>query len=411
MGRNTLDRKTPLRTPENIHHHLDDALYPFPERILGGRHTSAVPEPLAKNPDDRSKQSESEKNALHPKLVLASDVKKQPIRWLWENKLLRGSLSLITGLSGITKTYWTVYMASCITNGRDWADGSPCELGSVLFFYGEEGIADVYLERFEANGVDQSKVVFWDGMIGADGECSDADVSLKMVAEIETAINAAAEKTGVPVQLVVVDPISNYLGDTNENSNVAVRSVLKRLQRLADKTGVAFVLIQHTGKSNKPHAQHKVLGSTAIVAACRAVWGVFVDPDDRDVRIFAPVKMNMGHHHTAVSYRISSSGKVEILDGSIPDLTADDIESAQQTARREARNQRPSKRDECAMWLWDVLSDGEKPVNQIYELGKALGYSERTIDRTKTEMEIESKRIGFGKEGHIVWKTACSEGY
>jgi len=346
---------------------------------------------------------------LQPKLILASDVKRKPIRWLWDNKILRGALSLITGLGGVTKTYWTVYMASCITNGRDWADGSPCELGSVLFFYGEEGIADVYLERFESNGVDRSKVVFWDGMIGEDNEPSEVDVSLKMVGEIENAIKATAERTGVPVQMVVVDPISNYWGGINENSNAEVRSVLKRLQRLADKTGVAFVLIQHTGKSGKSHAQQKVLGSTAIVAACRAVWGVFVDPDDKDIRIFAPVKINFGYNHTAVSYRISSGGKVEILDGNIPDLTADDIESAQQAAKRETRNQRPSKRDECAMWLCGVLMDGEKPAKEIYELGKALGYSEPTVDRAKTELEIESKRVGFGKEGHVVWKLSCSE--
>jgi len=399
-----------LRTPETTHTHLDNALYPFPEGILGKRHM-AVNTPTGNVNDNRSKKSEPEKNTveLQPKLILASDVKRKPIRWLWENKILRGALSLITGLGGVTKTYWTVYMASCITNGRDWADGSPCELGSVLFFYGEEGIADVYLERLEANGVDRSKVVFWDGMVDEDNEHSEVDVSLKMVAEIENAIKATAERTGVPVQLVVVDPISNYWGGINENSNAEVRSVLKRLQRLADKTGVAFVLIQHTGKSGKSHAQQKVLGSTGIVAACRAVWGVFVDPDDRHVRLFAPVKVNIGHNHTAVSYRISASGKVEIIDGSIPDLTADDIESAQQAARREARNQRPSKRDECAMWLWNLLFDGEKPAKEVYELGKAQGYSEPTIDRAKTELEIESKRVGFGKEGHIVWKISCSE--
>jgi len=231
----------------------------------------------------------------------------------------------------------------------------------------------------------------------------------RLLFPIRYAINATAEKTGVPVRMAVVDPISNYLGDTNENSNVAVRSVLKRLQRLADKTGIAFVFIQHTGKSGKPHAQQKVLGSTAIVAACRSVWGVFVDPDDRNVRLFAPVKVNVGYQHTAVSYRISPGGKVEIIDGSIPDLTADDIESAQQAARREARSQRSSKRNECAMWLWTVLTDGEKPVNQIYELGKAQGYSERTIDRAKAELEVGSRRVGFGKEGHIVWDLPCSE--
>jgi len=403
-----------MRTPESAYHPFDDAFNPFSEGILGKRHTAVnTPDPSIKKPtgkvSGRSKQSEPEQNALKPKLVLASDIKKKSLRWLWDNKILRGSLSLITGLSGMTKTYWAVYLASCITNGRDWADGSPCELGSVLFFYGEEGIADVYLERFEANNVDQSKVVFWDGMVDQNDERSEMDVSLKMIGDIEYAINTTAEKTGVPVTLVVVDPISNYLGDTNENSNIAVRSVLKRLQRLADKTGVAFLFIQHTNKSSKPHAQQKVLGSTAIVAACRSVWGVLVDPDDADVRIFAPVKVNVGYKHTAVSYRISSGGKVEILDSSISDLTADDIESAQQAARLEARNRTPSKRDECAMWLWTVLADGEKPVLQIYEVGKALGYSATTIDRAKAGLEIESKRVGFGKEGHIVWKLPCSE--
>jgi len=368
------------------------------------------PVPSTKKPTGKGRQSDSEKNVveLHPKLVLASDVKKQPMRWLWENKILRGALSLITGLGGVTKTFWTVYLASCITTGRDWADGSPCELGSVLFFYGEEGIADLYMERFEANGVDRSKVVFWDGMVDTNNEPSEVDVSLKMIADIENAIKATAEKTGVPVQMVVVDPISNYWGGINENSNADVRSVLRRLQRLAYKTNVAFVLIQHTGKGGKSHAQQRVLGSTGIVAACRAVWGVFVDPDDKDVRLFAPVKVNVGQHHTTVSYRISSGGRVEIIDGSIPDLTADDIESAQQAARREARSQRSSKREECTVWLWDVLSDGEKPVNQIYELGKAQGYSERTIDRAKAELDVGSRRVGFGKEGHIVWNLPCS---
>ena len=402
-----------MRTPETVHPHFDNALYPFPDGVLGKRRTgmNSPPalDPSMKVNDGRSKQSEPEKNAveLRPKLILASDVKRKPIRWLWENKILRGALSLITGLSGVTKTYWTVYMSACITNGKDWADGSPCDLGSVLLFYGEEGIADLYMERFECNGVDRSKVVFWDGMVDENNERS--DVSLKMIDEIENAIKAAAEKTGIPVQMVVVDPISNFWGGVNENSNADVRSVLRQLQRLAEKTGVAFVLIPHTGKSGKSHAQQKILGSTGIVAACRAVWGVFVDPDDKNVRLFAPVKVNFGYNHTAVSYRISvPDGRVEIIDGSIPDLTADDIESAQKAARREARSLRPSKREECALWLWAVLMDGEQPVKKIYELGKEKGYSEPTIDRAKAELEIESKRVGFGKEGYIMWKLSCS---
>jgi KaiC/GvpD/RAD55 family RecA-like ATPase len=389
-----------LHTPESGYHHFDRSLYPFPEGFFGKSRTAVNPSPVTgKGKSGHSKQNEPEKSdvELRPKLILASDVKKKAIKWLWENKILRGSLSLITGLGGVTKTYWTVYMASRITNGWDWADGSPCELGSILFFHGEEGIADLYMERFEANGVDRSKVVFWDGMVDENNERSEVDVSLKMVDKIENAIKSTAERTGVPVQMVVVDPIANFWGGVNENSNADVRSVLRRLQRLAEKMDVAFIMIQHTGKSGKSHAQQKVLGSTGIVAACRAVWGVFVDPDDKDIRLFAPVKVNFGYDHTAVSYRIvAPGGRVEIIDGSIPDLTADDIESAQQAARREARSQRPTKRDECASWLWTILAEGDKPAKEIYEWGRAKGFSERTIDRVKAELKIESKRVGFG---------------
>ena len=399
-----------MHTPENYHHHFSNPLRPFLEGVFGGQVAMNTSRDHAN--DTRSKKKEPETNAaiLHPKLILASDVKKKPVKWLWKNKILCGSLSLITGLSGVTKTFWTVYMTSCVTNGRKWADGSTCKLGSVLFFHGEEGIADLYMERFEGNGVDRSKVVFWDGMVDENNKCSEVDVSLKMVAEIENAIKATAEKTSAPVRMVVVDPIANFWGGINENSNAEVRSVLKRLQRLAEKTGVAFIFIQHTGKSGKSHAQQKVLGSTAIVAACRAVWGVFDDPDDKNVRLFAPVKVNFGYNHTAVSYRISSpEGRVEIIDGSIPDLKADDIEAAQKAARKEARSHRSGKRDECVMWLWTILTEAEKPVKQIYELGKAKGYSERTIDRAKAELGIESKRVGFSEKGHVVWKLSRSE--
>jgi hypothetical protein len=167
-----------LHNPDNTHSHFDN-LYAFPEGMLGKIKIGA-------SIDQPSKKSETEKKyvELRPKLVLASDVKKKPVSWLWKNKIPRGMLSIITGLAGVTKTFWTVYLTSRITTGRDWADGSPCELGSVLFFSGEEGIADVYKERFEGNGVDQTNVVFWDGMVNENNERSDVDVSLKMIAEV-----------------------------------------------------------------------------------------------------------------------------------------------------------------------------------------------------------------------------------
>jgi RecA-family ATPase len=173
--------------------------------------------------------------------------------------------------------------------------------------------------------------MFLEGIERTDGngEHFDTDVTLGMITEIEQAIKRTAKETKLPVKMVVIDPIANYWGNIQENSNAEVRSVLKPLQMLAEKTGVACIMIQHIGKGDKAHAQQKVLGSTGIVAVCRAVWGVYQDTEDKSLCLFAPVKINCGHNHTAVSYRIMPpDGKVEIIDGNIENLTGDDIESA-----------------------------------------------------------------------------------
>jgi len=268
---------------------------------------------------------------MRPRLIRVSDVEEKPVQWLWDNKIPCGGLSLITGLGGIGKSFLTVYMTAIITNGWDWLSGkedsAPCEKGSVLFFYGEEGIADTYKKRFRANGADQSNIIFLDGaeLIDENKECSEIDVTLANVGVIEAAIADTAKMTGLPVKMVVIDPVSNYWGGVKENSNAEVRSVLKPLQHLAERTGTAFVLIQHTGKGDKDHAQQRVLGSTGIVAACRSVWGVFVDPDDKGNRLFVPIKINCGYGHTAISYRIvPPDGTVEIIASGIQ-KTGDDI--------------------------------------------------------------------------------------
>ena len=347
---------------------------------------------------------------IRPDLVLVSEVDEKPITWLWENKIPCAMLILISGLGGIGKSFWTIYLTAVITNGWNWADGKPCEKGSVLFFYGEEGIEDTYKTRFRANGADDSKIVFLKGVVQFDenDECSDADVTLAMVDVIEEAIRSTEEKTGLPVKMVVIDPISNYWGGVQENSNADVRSVLKPLQMLAERTGTAFVMIQHTGKGDKEHAQQKVLGSTGIVAACRAVWGVYIAPECSDNRLFAPVKVNCGFGHTAVSFRIAPpDGTVEIINPSIANLTGDDIEAARQAAKKSAPGRPKKELTEAKELLQNLLTDGERPAKEILKIAEEKGISESTLRAAKDELGIVAARRG-GSQGYSVWKFSTS---
>ena len=350
----------------------------------------------------------SEGHFARPKLVLLSDVVEKPLTWLWYNKIPYGCLSLIAGLAGVCKSFFTIYMADCVTNGVPWADGHPCEEGTVLFFYGEDTL-DVNKKRCRVNGVNQERVVFLNGAeaFGKDKEDYEIDVNLQDVELIEQAMNDAACRTGLPVKLVVIDPISNYWGKVSENSNAGVRSVLHPLQKLAERTGAAFVLVQHLGKSTKANAQQRVLGSTGITAACRAVWGVYRDPMDEDKRLFAFIKGNCGHDHTAVSYQVvAPDGRVDILETDIA-KTADDIEAEVIVTKKNAMRDGgiPEKLRNVMRWLVNliVVAGGEKSANDVYADGSLLGYSRRTIDRAKSMLKIKSVKRGFGKEAITFW--------
>ena len=343
------------------------------------------------------------KTRVRPILVQVSEVAEKMIAWLWENKIPLGMLSLITGLAGVGKSFLTVFMTAIITNGRNWPDGKSNEKGSVLFFHGEEGIADTYKKRFLANGADQSRIVFLNGaeLVDENKECTEIDVTLAMVDVIESAIKDTAEKTGLPVKMVVIDPISNYWGNIKENSNAEVRSVLKPLQLLAERTGAAFVMIQHLGKGDKGHAQQRVLGSTGIVATCRSVWGVFFDPDDKDKRIFAPIKVNCGYGHTAVSYRIAPpDGTVEIIETEIQ-KTGNDLIHEQQPANASKRGRPANERIACEVRLMEILKDEDRPASEMLELLRAEGFGTSTIREAKKSLGVESVRDGKTMMWHL----------
>jgi RecA-family ATPase len=80
--------------------------------------------------------------------------------------------------------------------------------------------------------------------------------------------------------LVVIDPISAYLGAANSYKDSEVRSILAPLQALAERTGVAVLAVMHLTKDQQRQALYRGQGSIAFVGAARLVLAVGSDPDD-----------------------------------------------------------------------------------------------------------------------------------
>jgi len=149
--------------------------------------------------------------------------------------------------------------------------------------------------------------------------------------------------------------------------------VLKQLKAIAEETGVTFLLIQHIGKSVRETMQQRVLGSSGIVASCRASFCLFADKETGR-RTFAPMKNNLAVNPTSVVFDINShvkGGRVEIIDWML-DKTADDIAGEMREAYQQNKaGRKPKESTDAENWLYDFLSDGHKPVGN--ENNPALG--------------------------------------
>src|SRR5262249_27218583 len=109
------------------------------------------------------------------------------------------------------------------------------------------------------------------------------------------------------VALVVIDPISAYLGDTDSHRNAEVRALLAPLSELAARHNTAIVGISHLNKSAGTEAMMRVTGSLAFVAAARAAYPMAQDRENPARRFFLPMKNNIGPDAEGLAFRIEGA--------------------------------------------------------------------------------------------------------
>jgi hypothetical protein len=162
-------------------------------------------------------------------VVRWSDIEDGEQTWLWENKLAIGDLTLVSGAGSVGKSFFTCYLASHVTNGHDWLDGTPCEKGTVIFFP-IEGKQKIFKKRLVANGVNLENCFLWRGASYFDQATKQwiqNPVCLDQRLSIEQALDEVETMTGLPVKLLIADPVGNFLGDVNPSSTTCGTKCLK----------------------------------------------------------------------------------------------------------------------------------------------------------------------------------------
>jgi putative DNA primase/helicase len=331
-----------------------------------------------------------------------SEVDEKPIRWLWPGRFARGKVTLIAGDPGLGKSQVTASMAAIVTTGGQWpVDRCPCAPGNVVVLSAEDDAADTIKPRMRAAGADLSRVFVLDAVRDLDEEGKAIARSFNLRTDLDR-LDALLAAIG-EVAMVVIDPISAYLGGTDSHKNADVRALLGPLGELAAQHGLTIVCVSHLNKGVGGDALLRVTGSLAFVAAARSAFIVLKDKDQPTRRLFLPIKNNLGSDCSGLAFELSGV-KLDSAAGPIDTChVVWDSEPVEMTANEAMSQTDASTTDGAegftpARWLAALLrANGPMLQAEANKRGEEVGISARTLRRASEKLKVNRRKLSFSK--------------
>lgn len=289
-----------------------------------------------------------------------SEVELQEINWLWYPYIARGKITMIQGDPGEGKTTLALRLAAACSTGQALPGMTITEPVNVIYQTAEDGLGDTIKPRLMEAGADEDRVL----------NIVEDTFSLTLLDE---RIEAAIVQTGA--KLMILDPVQGYVGEkVDMNRANEIRSVMKNVAAVAERTDCAIVLVGHLNKATGANSAYRGLGSIDFRAAARSVLLVGRMKKEPNVRVIVHDKSSLAPEGKSIAFSLGDENGFHWLDG-YNDITADEllcgINAETKTAAAE-------------QLILDMLSDGEPVMcKTIQAAAKAKGISKRTLDDAK----------------------------
>ena len=322
-------------------------------------------------------QETKSNNNVKLELIKASDIEPREVKWLWYPFIPAGKVTLLQGDPGDGKSTFILTIAAMLTRG-EVLPFTECEFPpepmNVLYQTSEDDADDTVVPRFIRAGGVGERLHF-------------IDESKTCVTFDDARIRKAIEETNA--KLLVLDPLSSYIGNCSMNAANEVRPVFNHLIQTAKETGCAIVIVNHLNKMYGTKAIYRTPGSIDVVGAVRSALLIARDPDDEEKRIMVMQKANLAPTGSAIIFSVSDDG-VTII-GEI-EKTADEV-----LGSFSGMCGRPDDRTQEAIdFIRSLLVDGEEhSASECEARLKEAGIKSTTAKKAKRKLGVVSTKRQF----------------
>lgn len=313
------------------------------------------------------------------KITWANDIVAEHMQWLWPGYLPSNKLLTFVGASTQGKSPVTMDLAARVSRGMPWPDGKPNELGprNVFVLSSEDDWKDTIKPRLILAGADCSRI----GQLQVSVTKQDSEHIRAARLDVDLQHLADAIAADGNVGLVIIDPITNYLGKIKMNAEDEVRSLLMPIAVMCQDLNVCIIIVCHVNKrSDTSSAMQRVMGAAAFAGVSRGIFFFDSDKDEEDKyahvmipqRIVAPT---MKYKTVAEKLdwpgplgTIQTSEVVKVVWGGVSDSTDDDFGKAPSSKVK-------AEQSEAVTLLKQFLAKGvKKSAAECGEFLKQGGY-------------------------------------
>jgi hypothetical protein len=341
-------------------------------------------------------------------VVKLSDVTPEIQPFVWDDRIPSASCTLLGGRQSGTKNLFAYDIMSRVSTGAPWpADPTDQRRApqSVILLEAEEHLESSIVPRLDAAGADLSRVHF---IKGAPTQNPDRTRFISIQRDADS-IERLASQLG-DVGLVVVSPITSYLGSVEQNSNEQVRNeIIHPLKALAESVGCAVVIIKHPNKdwkNNDPLG--RIGGSAAWTEAMRCVIFIGNDPDEPEDeknprRCAFWIKYSIGATPDPLSWRIRVSDSGAPLVHYLSDPL--NFSATEMLVGRRKNAERKSKREAAAEWVTKALEAGPMTAASLNDaamtaVDRDRQFSMDSFERARKDMR-DAGRLALERKPEI----------